>query len=226
MSVGHDDQPVSGSAPKVVTSVPWVVVLLGVGLLTALVLFTLVSIRGPEPQAAPPPAPPMYLPTIAATTASAKPSDAPLVAADNTASSTPSSSQSPSPKASSPRPSASTSTSATGAAAPRTGTVAARYQATHSERDFFEARLTITNGSARSQDWRVELLFAGNVKSIQASSASGVSASNQGSGVFVLQGTGPLASGGTATVQMRFSRTGTGDQPGQCTVNGAACSIG
>ena len=221
MSVGDDDQPVSGSAPKVVTSVPWVVVLLGTGLLTALVLFTLLSIRGPERQAAPPPAPPMYLPTIAATTASPTPSDAPLVAVDTTASPTPSSSESPSPKASSPRP----STSATGAAA-RTGTVAARYQVTRSERDFFEARLTITNGSARSQDWRVELLFTGNVKSIQASSASGVSVSNQGSGVFVLRSTSPLASGGTATVQMRLSRTGTGDQPGQCTVNGAACSIG
>ncbi|WP_123809665.1 cellulose binding domain-containing protein [Micromonospora globispora] len=222
MSVGDDDQPVSGSAPKVVTSVPWVVVLLGTGLLTALVLFTLLSIRGPERQAAPPPAPPMYLPTIAATTASPTPSDAPLVAVDTTASPTPSSSESPSPKASSPRP----STSAAGAAAPRTGTVAARYQVTRSERDFFDARLTVTNGSARSQDWRVELLFTGNVKSIQASSASGVSVSNQGGGVFVLRSTSPLASGGTATVQMRFSRTGTGDQPGQCTVNGAACSIG
>ena len=226
MSVGHDDQPVSGSAPKVVTSVPWVVVLLGVGLLTALVLFTLLSIRGPEPQAAPPPAPPMYLPTIAATTASPTPSDAPLVATEPTVSPMPSSSESSSPRASSPRPSTSASASASGAAAPRTGTVTARYEVTSSERDFFEARLTITNGSAQSQGWRVELLFAGNVKSIQASSASGVSASNQGSGVFVLQGAGPLASGRTATVQMRFSRTGAGDQPSQCTVNGAACSIG
>ncbi|MGC1211613.1 MAG: cellulose binding domain-containing protein [Micromonospora sp.] len=224
MSVGHDDQPETASVPKVVTSVPWVVVLLGVGLLTTLLLFTLLTLRGPERQAAPPPAPPMYLPTIAATTPSATPSDAPLVAADTTASPTPSSSESPSPKASSPVPS--TSRTAAAPAAPRTGTVSARYQVTRSERDFFDARLTITNGSARSQDWRVELLFTGNVKSIQASSASGVAVSNQGSGVFVLRSTSPLGSGGTATVQMRFSRTGAGDQPGQCTVNGAACAIG
>ncbi|SCL36923.1 Cellulose binding domain-containing protein [Micromonospora rhizosphaerae] len=224
MSVGHDDGQ-TPPAPRVLTSAPWVVVVLGVGLLTALLLIVLFSLRGPEPvrQAAPAPAPPMYLPTMSAPTASAPPADVPLASVDANASPTPSGSESPSPKASSARPSASAA-GAPGVA--RTGTVTARYQVTRSERDFFEARLTVTNGSARSQNWRVELLFGGNVKSVQASSASGVSVSSQGNGVFVLTSTGPLGSGGSATVQMRFTRTGTGDRPGECTVNGAACAIG
>lgn len=222
--MGIRDGELSGasSAPRVLTSVPWVVVILGVGLLTALLIFVLLSLRSPERQAVPAPAPPIYLPTMAAgSTSSASPTGA--TRAESTGSPSPSPSVSPSTTVSSAQPSAS-ATAAT--AAPRSGRVTARYQVTRSERDFFEARLTVTNGSTRGQEWRVELLFTGNVKSIQASSSSGVSVSNQGSGVFVLRGTDALAPGRTATVSMRFSRTGTGDQPGQCTVNGAACAIG
>ncbi|MBM0226718.1 hypothetical protein [Micromonospora sp. ATA51] len=72
----------------------------------------------------------------------------------------------------------------------------------------------------------MELLFTGNVKGIQASSGSGLSVTSQGNGWFVLRGTDPLGAGQSAVVQMRFSRTGSGDRPGQCTVNGNACTIG
>ncbi|WP_446215876.1 cellulose binding domain-containing protein [Micromonospora sp. IBHARD004] len=224
MSIEQDEQAGSSSVPRLLTSVPWVVVLLGVSLLTVLLLVTLVSLRGPEQQSAvPPPAPPIYLPTVGAMATSAPPSDAPLVAVDASASPSLSASGTPSPRASSARP----SVSASGVgAAPRSGTLSARYQATASERDYFEAQLTVSNGSARSQDWQVELLFSGNVKSIHASSGSGLSVTSQGSGAFVLRGTGPLGAGQSAVVQMRFSRTGTGDRPGQCTVNGTACVIG
>ncbi|WP_406042998.1 cellulose-binding domain-containing protein [Micromonospora sp. NBC_00898] len=224
MSIGHDERAGSSSAARVLTSVPWIVVLLGVSLLTVLLLVTLFALRGPERQStAPAPAPPIYLPTMAAETASAAPTDIPPVAVDATASPTDSPSVTPSPRASSARPSASASATL---AAPRTGTLTARYQATASGRDYFEARLTVSNGSARGQDWRAELLFPGNVKSMQASSGSGLSVTSQGSGSFVLRGTGPLGAGQNAVVQMRFSRTGSGDQPGQCTVNGAPCVIG
>ncbi|MDZ5444078.1 hypothetical protein U2F26_15235 [Micromonospora sp. 4G57] len=226
MSMRRDERSGSSSVPRVLTSVPWVVVLLGVSLLTVLLLVALLSLRGPERQSASPaPAPPIYLPTVAETTTSPAPTDAPLIAVDTTASPTVSASSTPSRRASSARPSASASAPAT-AAAPRTGALAARYQATASGRDYFEARLTVSNGSARGQDWRVELLFTGNVKGIQASSGSGLSVTSQGNGWFVLRGTDPLGAGQSAVVQMRFSRTGSGDRPGQCTVNGNACTIG
>ncbi|RZU77009.1 hypothetical protein EV384_5721 [Micromonospora kangleipakensis] len=224
MSIEQGEQAGSSSAQRVLTSVPWVVVLLGVSLLTVLLLVALFTLRGPEQQSAVPrPAPPIYLPTMGAMTTSAAPSDAPLVAVDATPSPSASASGTPSPRASSARPSALASA---GGAAPRSGTLSARYQATASERDYFEAQLTVSNGSARSQEWRVELLFTGNVKSLQASSGSGLSVTSQGNGAFVLRGTGPLGAGQSAVVQMRFSRTGSGDRPGVCTVNGTACVIG
>ncbi|MFR9780252.1 cellulose binding domain-containing protein [Micromonospora sp. MS34] len=225
MSVGQGRPDEGPSAPRMLTSVPWIVVMLGVGLLVSLLIFALLSLRQAE---RPVPAaldPPIYLPTIGAQTpTSAPPSGAPLLPIDDTPSPTATSpTPTPSAKASSAASSASTLAAP---AAPLTGTVTARYQATASNRDWFEARLTVTNGSGRSQSWEVELLFAGNVKSIKASSSSGLSVSTQGSGAFVLRGTGPLPSGESAVVSMRFTRTGTGDQPGQCTVNGANCVIG
>ncbi|MCI4061588.1 cellulose binding domain-containing protein [Micromonospora sp. R77] len=207
---------------RVLASVPWLVVLLGVGLLVSLLVVALLSLRTPVRQAAPAPAPPIYLP-LAPPTTSAAPTAAPLVAVGDSASATPSRSAS-----ASARPSASVRPSTSATPAPggsRSGTVTARYQATGSDRDSFTALLTVRNGSSAAQEWRVELLFTGNVKSIRASSSSGVSVTTQGNGWYVLRGTAPLASGGSTVVEMSFSRTGSGDRPGQCTVNGAACTL-
>lgn len=214
------------SAPRVLMSAPWIVVFLGVGLLAGLLVIALVSLRGEETPVVPAAVdPPIYLPTLGAGGPSATPSRTPArPAADPTESPTASPTASASPedgatRSATPGPAAS--------AAPRdVGTVTARYEPTASGRNWFEARLTVTNGSGRSQGWTVELYFTGNVKSIQATSASGVSASTQGSGVFVLRSAGPLAAGRSDTVQLRFSRSGTGDRPGQCTVNGTDCVIG
>ncbi|MFC4150420.1 cellulose binding domain-containing protein [Micromonospora mangrovi] len=223
MSVRHDERTGSSSLSRMVTSAPWLVVVLGVGLLATLLVFALLSLRSPQPQAMPEPAPPIYLP-LAPPTTSAAPSDAPLVAVDTTGSATSSPSVSPSARPSgSVRPSVSARPAS---GVPLSGTVTARYQATSSDRTSFTARLTVANGSARAQEWRVELLFTGNVKSIQASSASGVSVTSQGNGWYVLRGTGPLGSGESAIVEMSFSRTGSGDRPGQCTVNGSDCALG
>lgn len=224
MSVGQGRSAERPSAPRMLTSVPWIVVMLGVGLLAGLMVFVLFSARGKESGVVPAALdPPIYLPAVGPST-SAPPSHVPLVAADPTPSPTAGSPRRTSePSATAAAPVASTLVSPAG---PRTGTVSARYQATASERDWFGARLTVANGSGRGQRWEVRLFFAGNVKDIQASSASGVSVSSQGSGLFVLRGTGPLPSGGSAVVSMRFTRTGTGDRPGQCTVNGADCVIG
>ncbi|MEU4717390.1 cellulose binding domain-containing protein [Micromonospora purpureochromogenes] len=218
MSDRSAPRPGARSAPAVLASMPWIVVLLGVGLLAVLLVFALLSFRGPEHAAAPEPAPPMYLPRLPAVTSSVTPpADAPLVAVDATPSRT------PSPRASTRRPAA---TPTPRAPAAGSGRVSADYQATSSDRDSFSARLTVRNTTGGAREWRVELLFTGNVKSIRASSDSGLSVRTQGSGWFVLSGTRPLPAGESAVVSMTFGRTGSGDRPGQCTVNGADCAIG
>ncbi|MEH0845877.1 hypothetical protein V6U81_26195 [Micromonospora sp. CPCC 205711] len=229
------DQPApeagTRSAPAMLATVPWIVVLLGVGLLATLLVFTLVSFRGREHPPAPEPAPPMYLPRMPSVTLSATAgTDSPLAAVDSTpsptvsVSSSASASATPSALATTRRPSASPSTRA--AAPTGSGRVTAYYRATSSDRDSFQASLTVRNGTGGARDWEVELLFTGNVKSIRASSDSGLSVRTQGSGWFVLRSTDPLGAGQTAVVSMTFGRTGGGDEPGQCTVNGAACTIG
>ncbi|GAB3189846.1 cellulose binding domain-containing protein [Micromonospora palomenae] len=222
MSDHSAPRPGARSAPAVLASMPWIVVLLGVGLLAVLLVFALLSFRGPEHPAAPEPAPPMYLPRMPSVTSSATPpADTPLVAVDATPSRT--ASATPSPRASTRRPAA---TPTTRAPAAGSGRVSADYQATSSDRDSFSARLTVRNTTGGAREWQVELLFTGNVKSIRASSDSGLSVRTQGSGWFVLSGTRPLSAGESAVVSMTFGRTGTGDRPGQCTVNGADCTIG
>ncbi|NYF60188.1 cellulose binding domain-containing protein [Micromonospora purpureochromogenes] len=222
MSDHSAPRPEARSAPAVLASMPWIVVLLGVGLLAVLLVFALLSFRGPEQPPAPEPAPPMYLPRMPSVTSSVTPpADSPLVAVDATPSVTVSGT--PSPRASTRRP---TATPTSRAPAAGSGRVSADYQATSSDRDSFSARLTVRNTTGGAREWRVELLFTGNVKSIRASSDSGLSVRTQGTGWFVLTGTRPLPAGESAVVSMNFDRTGTGDQPGQCTVNGADCTIG
>lgn len=206
-------------------SAPWIVVMLGVGLLVALLVIPLVALRGEERPVVPAAVdPPIYLPTSGVGSPYAAPTGTATPSATVGVTVTPTRSPSPSPRAGSAPP----ASRAPSAPAPLLagGTVTARYEATGSDRNSFEARLTVVNGSDRPQNWTVRLAFAGNVKSVEASADSGVSASAEGGGVFVLGSTGALEPGRTATVRLVFTRTGTGDTPGQCTVNGTACAIG
>lgn len=209
--------------PSGVPAAPWIVVPLGVVLLVGLLVGFLFSMRDTERPSVPAPAPPMYLPTLGLdATASPSPDDGMTGTPSPSATHSPNATASPRPggsRSAPPRPNASVLPAAAGA-------VTAHYQATASDRGGFDARLTVVNGSGGGTSWRVELFFTGNVKSIQASSASGLSVSTQGGGAFVVRGTGPLPAGESATVQLHFGRTGTGDRPGRCTVNGADCVIG
>ncbi|MEH0936699.1 hypothetical protein [Micromonospora psammae] len=226
MSDRSTPRPEARSAPAILSSTPWIVVLLGVVLLTTLLVVALLSFRGREHEAAPDPAPPMYLPRLPSVTSSATPpADRPPRPADAGPSRTASPrAVTPTASASSRRPGA---TPSSRAAAPvgGSGRLTADYRATSSDRDSFSAELSVRNATGGDLDWRVELFFTGNVKGIQASSSSGLSVSTQGSGWFVIRGTSPLRAGRSATVSMTFSRSGGGDRPGQCTVNGAACTL-
>ncbi|MEV4545850.1 cellulose binding domain-containing protein [Micromonospora echinaurantiaca] len=220
MSVRPAGDPGRHAASRVLASVPWVIVLLGVGLLTAMLVVALVAFRAPErrPVAEPPPAQPLSLPSLPALPGLAPAS--PLPATPTPTSATPSvlaTSRPPVPAgARSPRP-----------ADRADGALTASYRVTGSDRDSFTARLVVGNGTDDAREWRVELLFGGNVKSIQVSSGgAGIAVTSTGAGRYTLRGTGPLDPGQSRTLGLRFTRHGTGDRPGSCTVNGADCVIG
>ncbi|MBQ1050501.1 hypothetical protein KBX50_18745 [Micromonospora sp. C51] len=227
--------------PRMIASAPWVVVLVGVAVLAVLLVVALLSFRGPERPSAWTPGPPMGLPTAAVESGEAAPtapsttSTGPTATAPVTPSGSPTRSGSPAPPTdpsrtgSSARPEASGSPSASAPAAPADGggAVTASYRVLDSgDADHFEAQLVVSNGTSGSDDWQVELRFSGGVTGIRASSGPGVSVTIRGPGWYLLGGTGQLAAGAQQSVQLRFTRTGGGEYPSRCTVNGTGCGIG
>ncbi len=226
------DETGGRAVPRVIASAPWVVVLLGTALLVVLLVVAVLSFRGPERPAQSAPAPPMSLPIPAAADTPA-PAQSPSRAA-------------PAPSTSSAQPTAPSRTAAAAASsatgpgpasiaptsiaptdAPMvadTGGVTASYRVLNTDVGSFRARLSVHNGTGERKDWQVELRFTGEVTGVQASSGPGVSVTIRGSGWYLLSGTRPLDAGGQQTVQLRFSRTGGGEHPAQCTVNGSACA--
>ncbi len=89
----------------------------------------------------------------------------------------------------------------------------------------FQAELVISNGTAGAVGWVVDLRFTSEVTGVRASSGPGVSVGIKGAGWYVLSGTGQLAAEAQQTVRLRVSRTGGGEYPAQCTVNGSACVL-
>lgn len=225
MSVQSAGDTGGRTTSRVLASVPWIVVLAGVALLVVLLVMALLSFRGPEErQAVPPPAPPMLLPTPAAAAsayespASASPTAAATSVArpTRTRSTPPTTTTSRAPVPPSPLV-------GSGASA---GQVTARYEVTDIDRDSFGAELTVRNTTGGAQDWRVELLFTGDVRSIRVYGRSGVSVSADDSGRYVLRGTGPIDAGDAERFHLRISHDGADAEPDQCTVNGTACVIG
>ncbi|MBY8872566.1 hypothetical protein K7640_12050 [Micromonospora sp. PLK6-60] len=100
----------------------------------------------------------------------------------------------------------------------------ADYQVVRSDRDSFDARLRVENGTDQAQRWRVKLVFDGTVtRARMLTTGAWVGARN---GYFVVGGFGELRAGRSSTVTVRFYRTGPGDQPTECSVNGSPCASG
>ncbi|MEU5784361.1 hypothetical protein [Micromonospora lupini] len=207
---------------RVLLSVPWIVVLLGSGALVVLLVVALLSFRTRERESAPQAAPPVFLPTVPATASSAP---TPGGLERRTASPRPSrSSRTPSPRATTGSPSpARTSAPAVAAA---NGAVTARYQVGTDGWNATEAVLSLTNESARSTDWRVELAFEDDMRGLRVSGEAGISVSAQGDGEFVLSGGAALDPGDTQTLRLRLAWDGSGQRPVRCTVNGVDCRFG
>ncbi|MFF0173869.1 hypothetical protein [Micromonospora profundi] len=211
-------------AARVLVSVPWIVVLVGVCALVVLLVIALLSFRGRERDGGPQAAPPVFLPTVPPASSSAA-SPTPAAVERRTASPRPSrSTRTPSPQATTPSPGTAAKTSAPPAGlAPANGVVTARYQVGTSDSD---AVLSLRNESDRPVGWRVELAYADDVRGLRVSGEAGISVSAQGGGKYVVSGGASLVSGGTSTLRLRLGWSGSAQRPSRCTINGAACRIG
>ncbi|MFG3558194.1 hypothetical protein ACGGAQ_27835 [Micromonospora sp. NPDC047557] len=201
-------------------SVPWIVVLLGIGALVVLLVIALLSFRTRERESAPQAAPPVFLPTVPATASSAP---TPGGLERRTASPRPSrSSRTPSPRATTGSPSPARTSAP--AVAPAKGAVTARYQVGTDGSDATEAVLSVTNESGRSVDWRVELAFQDDMRGLRVSGDAGISVSAQGDGEFVLSGGTSLDPGDRQTLRLGWD--GSAQRLVRCTVNGVDCRFG
>ncbi|MEH1169347.1 hypothetical protein V6V47_28605 [Micromonospora sp. CPCC 205539] len=229
MAVRPDGAAKSWSAARVLASAPWVVVLVGVCVLTVLLVVALLSFRTREREGAPQAAPPAFLPTVPAAVSSTTGSN-PSGVERRTASPQPSrSSRTPSPRTTTGSPAPGRTTTPTASVAPlgpTGGTVGARYQVGTDGWDGTDAVLTVTNGSAKAVDWRAELTFDDDTWGLRVSGGSGASVWSHGDGEFVLRGTRSLGPGETHTMRLRVGWTRSAERPARCTVNGVVCRLG
>lgn len=220
------DGAAGSRAARVLASVPWVVVLLGVGALVVLLVVALLSFRTRERDAPPQTAPPVFLPTMPAA-ASATGGPTPAGVERRTVSPRPSrSSRAPSPRATvtgSPTPGRTSAPPVL--AAPANDTVSARYQVGTDGWDGDAAVLSIANESSRSVDWLVELAFDDDMWALRVADDSGISVRGRGNGEFVLRGTRSLDPGDSRTLRLRLGRGESAERPLRCTINGVDCRL-
>ncbi|MEU4556594.1 hypothetical protein EV382_3117 [Micromonospora violae] len=222
------DGAADSRAVRVLASVPWIVVLLGVGLLVVLLVVALLSFRTRERDAAPQAAPPAFLPTVPAG-ASTTGGPTPAGVERRSVSPRPSrSGRTPSPRATgtgSPTPGR-TSVLTAPTTASADDTVSARYQVGTNGYNGDAAVLSVVNKSSRSVDWQVELAFDDDTWALRVGDDSGVSVRGRGNGEFVLRGTRSLNPGDSRTVRLRVGWGESAQRPLTCTINGVDCRIG
>ncbi|MCG5436242.1 hypothetical protein [Micromonospora foliorum] len=220
------DGAADSRAARVLASVPWIVVLLGVCALVLLLVIALLSFRTRERDAPEQAAPPAFLPTVPAA-ASATGGPTPAAVERRSVSPRPSrSSRTPSPRATvtgSPTPGRTSVLAAPPASAEEP--VSARYQVGTNGWDGDAAELSIANESSQSIDWRVELAFDDDTWSLRVGDDSGISVWGRGNGEFVVRGTRSLNAGDSRTLRLRVGWGDSAQRPLRCTINGVDCRI-
>lgn len=104
--------------------------------------------------------------------------------------------------------------------------VTGRYRVVDSFDDGFIGEVLVTNTGGRDRDWKVRLRFAGNVTALRTSwveSAPQATLTVSGGTFTWTSGVGVRA-GSDVALRFHFSRSGSGDRPRSCTVNGTACT--
>ncbi|MFI7026399.1 hypothetical protein ACIBMZ_27155 [Micromonospora sp. NPDC049900] len=221
-----------------IASAPWVVVSVGVGVLAVLLVAAALAFRGPEQPSAWQPGPAVALPTPSTSDSGTSVPSAPErlspAPGGSVTSASPGSSALPTPPSRTASPagrsevsrSPSRPTSVPPSPPAASGVLTASYRVSGAvEADSFRAQVVVRNGTAEARDWQVELRFTGDVTGVRASSGPGVSVSIKGGGWYLLSGTVPLAAGAQQTVDLRFTRTGGGEYPAHCVVNGSTCGV-
>ncbi|MFC3500243.1 hypothetical protein ACFOOK_04585 [Micromonospora krabiensis] len=216
----------SGTAPKVVASVPWIVVVLVVVTLVTIVLVASLSFRGRESEPAAD-LPPLALP-IAPPSSTAPVSGSPGPSSRQTAEARPSrsatrsapASRTPSHTPAAPRATAEQQSADGG------GAVVATYRVRDVDPDSVEAELLVTNDTGRAEAWTVRLDFGAAVRGVRVVSGGGVSLTSQGDGRFVLSGRQALGAGASVELGLHLSLHVGVDVRTGCTVNGDNCVLG
>lgn len=127
-----------------------------------------------------------------------------------------------------PRPSRTPSRAATTtpAPAPTAGPVRGRYQVLNSYGGSFIGEVLVSNTSARDSGWQVQLRFPAAVGELITAWVEGApQATLRRSGDSYIWSSGaPVAAGAQVPLRFHFNRSGTGNLPSSCTVNGGSCT--
>jgi hypothetical protein len=218
-------------------AMPWVPTVLGVGALIALLLVAAAPFSDkPDPQFGPAPQP--FLPAEPLIPVQGSPSAGPSAPQTSAATAAPGEGASaPSAERTTPvtatRPTTQPATRPTTArpAPTRTtqappATVTGRYRVVDSFGDGFIGEVLVGNGGGQSRDWTVRLRFPAHVGELITSwveSAPQATLTRSGS-TYVWSSVAPVTAGGEAMLRFHFRRSGTGDRPSACTVNGTGCT--
>jgi hypothetical protein len=110
--------------------------------------------------------------------------------------------------------------------APAAVTVSGTYGVESSYGDSFIGRVALTNVTGSARSWTAVLVFPGNVGSLRTFWVDGQQqpALKQSGRTFTWTSAVTLAAGQTIQLKFDFNRSGSGDTPSTCKVNGASCS--
>jgi len=105
-------------------------------------------------------------------------------------------------------------------------TVAGHYSVANSFGDSFIGQVRLTNTTGVARGWTATLAFPSNVGRLRASWVDGQPQPSvrQSGRTFTWTSAVPLAAGATIQLNVDFDRSGSGDTPTTCVVNGARCS--
>lgn len=105
-------------------------------------------------------------------------------------------------------------------------TVAGRYSVVNSFGDSFIGQVQLTNTTGAARAWTATLAFPSNVGKLRTAWVDGQPQPSlrQSGRTFTWSSATPLAAGATIQLKFDFDRSGSGETPTTCVVNGARCS--
>lgn len=212
---------------------PWAPTLLGVVALFVLLIVAATRFTSSPAPAALPPAPTFLPPPVLAPAQLPPDPDAvpagpgsSAAAASTSASARPSKQSLPARTTTTPRPAPSSSRPTTTAPAPTVGPVTGRYRVLDSYPESFIGEVLIANSAGRDSAWRVELRFPAAVGDLVTAWVEGApQATLRRSGdTYIWSSGAPVPAGSQVPLRFHFSRSGSGNLPTACTVNGGSCA--